>query len=93
MLYEVITVCIGLWTEVLEFDPNNEAALNALAPLYEHSRQYEELVGVLEKQVEITYDEKPKVQLLTKLGMIYGDRLNNDEGAVEAWRLLSYNFV
>ena len=81
-------ICIGLWTEVLEFDANNEAALNALAPLYEHSRQYEELVGVLEKQVEITYDEKPKIQLLTKLGMIYGDRLNNDEGAVEAWRLL-----
>ena len=25
---------------------------------------------------------------LKKLGTIYGDRLNNDEGAVEAWRRL-----
>ena len=29
-----------------------------------------------------------KIQVLTKLGTIYGDRLNNDEGAVTAWRTL-----
>src|SRR5207302_6806396 len=43
---------------------------------------------VLEKQAEITYDAAPKIQILTKLGTIYGDRLNNDEGAVNAWRAL-----
>ena len=81
-------ICISLWDQVLAFDPTNETALGALAPLYEHARQYEDLVKVLEKQVEITFDDKSKVQLLTKLGMIYGDRLQNDEGAVEAWRQL-----
>ena len=29
-----------------------------------------------------------KIQVLTKLGTIYGERLNNDEGAVNAWRAL-----
>ena len=41
-----------------------------------------------EKQAEITFDAKEKIQVLNKLGTIYGDRLNNDEGAVNAWRAL-----
>ena len=43
---------------------------------------------VLERQAEITYDAPAKIQVLTKLGTIYGERLNNDEGAVNAWRAL-----
>ena len=31
---------------------------------------------------------KKKAALLTKLGQLYGDRLQNDEGAVNAWRQL-----
>ncbi|MCU0690712.1 MAG: tetratricopeptide repeat protein [Polyangiaceae bacterium] len=81
-------ICIDLWTQVLALDPANQAALDSLAPLYEHARRYDDLAAVLEKQVEITFDDKQKIQLLTKLGMLYGDRLNNDEGAVNAWRQL-----
>jgi len=81
-------MCIDLWNTVLEVEPDNRVALDALAPLLENARRFEELVVVLEKQVESTYDEKAKIQLLTKLGTIYGDRLQNEEGAVEAWRLL-----
>jgi len=81
-------ICIELWSEVLVSDPENDAALAALAPLYEHTKQYAELAKVIEKQVETTADLKQKVQLLTKLGTLYGDRLNDDEGAVNAWRQL-----
>jgi tetratricopeptide (TPR) repeat protein len=81
-------ICIDLWNAVLEADPDNQQALEAVAPLLEHARRFEELVRVLEKQVETTYEEKAKILLLTKLGTIYGDRLQNEEGAVEAWRLL-----
>lgn len=77
-------MCIDLWNTVLEVEPDNRVALDALAPLLENARRFEELVVVLEKQVESTYDEKAKIQLLTKLGTIYGDRLQNEEGAVEA---------
>jgi golgin subfamily B member 1 len=81
-------VCIELWHEVLNSDPSNAEALGALGGLYERSKDYDKLVEVLEKQVEVTYDNPQKVQILTKLGTIYGDRLNNDEGAVTAWRAL-----
>ncbi len=81
-------ISIDLWVEVLNADPENEAALTALGPLYEHTKQYDQLAKVIDKQVETTADLKTKQALLTKLGMLYGDRLNDDEGAVNAWRQL-----
>jgi tetratricopeptide (TPR) repeat protein len=81
-------VCIDLWQEVLANDESNGEALGALGGLYERAKDFEKLASVLERQAEITYDAPAKIQVLTKLGTIYGDRLNNDEGAVNAWRSL-----
>ena len=81
-------ICIELWQEVLGSDPTNADALAALSQLYERSKEFEALARVLEQQAEITFDAAAKIQVLTKLGTIYGDRLNNDEGAVAAWRTL-----
>lgn len=81
-------VCIELWNEVIQSDDQNPEALSALSVLYERNKDFEKLAAVLEKQAEITYDNAQKIQVLNKLGTIYGDRLNNDEGAVTAWRTL-----
>jgi tetratricopeptide (TPR) repeat protein len=81
-------VCIDLWQEVLSNDEANVEALGALAGLYERAKDFDRLAGVLERQAEITFDAPAKIQVLTKLGTIYGERLNNDEGAVAAWRAL-----
>jgi tetratricopeptide (TPR) repeat protein len=81
-------VCIDLWQEVLANDPSNADALGALAGLYERAKDFDKLATVLEQQAEVTYDASAKIQVLTKLGTIYGERLNNDDGAVGAWRML-----
>ncbi|HEX3345484.1 MAG TPA: hypothetical protein VHS09_12960, partial [Polyangiaceae bacterium] len=81
-------VCIDLWQEVLSNDESNADALGALAGLYERAKDFDKLAAVLERQAEITFDAPAKIQVLTKLGTIYGERLNNDEGAVNAWRAL-----
>ena len=81
-------VCIELWQEVLSNDESNADALGALAGLYERAKDFDKLASVLERQAEITFDAPAKIQVLTKLGTIYGERLNNDEGAVNAWRVL-----
>ncbi len=81
-------VCIDLWQEVLANDEFNADALGALAGLYERAKDFERLATVLERQAEVTQDGPAKIQVLTKLGTIYGERLNNDEGAVGAWRIL-----
>jgi tetratricopeptide (TPR) repeat protein len=81
-------VCIDLWQEVLANDPANGEALGALAGLYERAKDFESLAAVLERQADATFDAAAKIQVLTKLGTIYGDRLSNEEGAVNAWRAL-----
>jgi tetratricopeptide (TPR) repeat protein len=81
-------VCIELWGEVLASDESNVEALGALGPLYERTKEFDKLASVLERQAELTYDNGSKIQILNKLGTIYGDRLSNDEGAVNAWRAL-----
>ena len=81
-------ICIELWKQVLENDAENPDALAALSTLFERSKNWESLADVLQKQVEITYDDKLQQQLYGKLGQILGDRLGNDEGAAEAWRKL-----
>src|SRR5208337_3028346 len=66
--------------EAERLDPGPERAAKFL--------EIAKLATVLEKQAELTPDAALRVQILSKLGTIYGDRLNNDEGAVAAWRAL-----
>ncbi len=81
-------VCIDLWAVVLANDAEDVDALNALAGLYERSREYEKLADVLSKLAELTYDTGQKIELLNKLGQVAGDRLKDEERAVEAYRTL-----
>lgn len=81
-------VCIELWDEVLNDDPENNEALNALSGLHERAKDFDKLAVVLQKQVEVTADFKAKETLLGKLGALYGERLNNDEAAIDAWQQL-----
>lgn len=81
-------VCIELWRDVLEHDPDNPEGLAALAHLYERSREWESLVEVLETQSKQITDEEPLAQLLVKMGGVYGDKLKRNEGAVAAYRRL-----
>jgi tetratricopeptide (TPR) repeat protein len=81
-------VCIDLWAVVLQNDHEDLDALNALAGLYERSREYEKLADVLAKLAELTYETPAKIELLNKLGQVAGDRLKDDERAVDAYRTL-----
>jgi tetratricopeptide (TPR) repeat protein len=81
-------VCIDLWAVVLANDAEDVDALNALAGLYERAREYEKLADVLSKLAELTYDTGQKIELLNKLGQVAGDRLKDEERAVEAYRTL-----
>ncbi|MBN1609972.1 MAG: tetratricopeptide repeat protein [Polyangiaceae bacterium] len=81
-------VCIELWNAVLRADPDDRDALEALAQMHDRARDYEKLADVLERLVELTDDVKQKLQVLTKLGQVVGDRLKDDARAAEAYRML-----
>ena len=83
-------ICIELWDLVLDFDPENPDALGALSQLHERARNWGPLAKILEAQVLAQSDEAELKQQLNKLGMIYADKIGDDEGAVNAFqRLLS----
>ncbi|HVZ37049.1 MAG TPA: hypothetical protein VG963_31705, partial [Polyangiaceae bacterium] len=79
---------IDLWRKVLEYDPSNPKAIEALAGLYERAREWSALADVLERQFEHIINENDRVNLLLKLGSLYGDKLNDDRGAVRAFKRL-----
>lgn len=81
-------ICIELWQDVVGSDPANHAALSALSTLYERARDWEPLAAVLEALTEQTSDSSELTALLTKLGSVYADKVDNDEGAVRAYQRL-----
>ena len=81
-------ICIELWQDVLATDADNAEAIGALANLYERAREWEPLAEVLEKKSRQMEAGGEQVQLLQKLGMIYADKLSNDEGAIDAFKRL-----
>lgn len=81
-------ICIELWELVRETDPENPNAIEQLTALYERARQWEPLADVLEKKVESISDEKELAQALQKLGMLYADKIGDDEGAMRAFQQL-----
>ncbi len=79
-------VCIDLWERVLERDPGNMDALTQLAGFYDRTKEFDKLAHVLREQAAQTGDPVQRIAILVKLGGIAGDKLNNDDLAVEAWR-------
>jgi tetratricopeptide (TPR) repeat protein len=85
-------ICIDLWQKVLTYEADQPDALTALSGLYERAREWQPLANVLEKQIEQAASSDDQKALLTKLGTIYADKLNDDRGAVSAYsRLLAFD--
>ena len=77
-------VCIELWHEVLDSDPANAEALGALGGLYERAKDFDKLVERAREAGRGHVRQRGRRSRSSrKLGTIYGDRLNNDEGAVD----------
>ncbi|MGF1469684.1 MAG: tetratricopeptide repeat protein [Sandaracinaceae bacterium] len=81
-------ICIELWRDVTAVDPDHPEALAALAQLYERSRDWQPLAEILDRQVDQIADEAALKQSLQKLGMIYADKLSDNEGAVRTFQRL-----
>ena len=79
-------VCIVLWQGVLDSDPDQPDAIAALAQLYERAREWKLLAAVLERQSEQVTSNAELLPVLQKLGLIYGDKLQDDDGAARAFQ-------
>ncbi len=85
-------LCIEMWERVRKAVPEHREALTSLAQLYERARSWEPLAEVLETLVSIVTVDAELQQYLQKLGVIYADKVGDDERAVRVFqRLLSYD--
>jgi tetratricopeptide (TPR) repeat protein len=78
-------LCIELWQAVLEREPDNLEALQSLSGLYERARKWDSLAAVLESLSARSQSNAELLALLQKLGMIYADKLSDDQGAVSVF--------
>jgi len=81
-------VCIDLWQDVLGADPENLEALNALSGLYERAREWAPLADVLERLGSLAKTPAEQIATLQKLGNVYAEKLQDDTGALNAYRRL-----
>lgn len=79
-------VSIDLWERVYSVDSGNDNAVKNLAQLYERSKDWEKLAEMLKLQTERTLDENQKKAVLVKLGLIYTDKLKDDQSGVQVWK-------
>ncbi len=82
------TEAIGLWREALEIDRETPGALDALERLTDREKDWVGLGEVLERRVEEADDPEQKVAVLMKLGVVYGERLEDPARAIDAWKRL-----
>lgn len=81
-------ICIKWWERVLVLDPAHEEAITELYKLYERAKDWEKLAEICAKQAMIAPDQAAQIDALQKLGLLYTDKLENADRAIDAWRQL-----
>jgi tetratricopeptide (TPR) repeat protein len=77
---------VGLWRKVLDLRGSDPRALGALADLHEQAGEWRELTEVLDNQIRATPDAPDRIPLYKRLGRIWGDKLQRERNALEAWQ-------
>ena len=77
---------VGLWRKVLDLRGADPRALGALADLHEQAGEWRELTEVLDNQIRATEDAPDRIPLYKRLGRIWGDKLQRERNALEAWQ-------
>ncbi|MBA3456339.1 MAG: tetratricopeptide repeat protein, partial [Deltaproteobacteria bacterium] len=72
--------------QILAIDEGNEQALNALERLYLGKGQFEQLLGIYTKKLELTNDGDERIAIQSKIGQLYEDEVKDDQKAIAAYQ-------
>jgi tetratricopeptide (TPR) repeat protein len=76
---------IEAFAAVVDLDDRNDEALNSLAALYELQEMYPSLTKVLSNLIDLAQDPMERVALLTRLAVLYEEKLSDPEQAIAQW--------
>jgi tetratricopeptide (TPR) repeat protein len=71
--------------QVLELDPTNEQAIEQLKAMYEKRRDWEKLIGVFEKEIEMAPDDEAKLEGRLSVARLASQKLRRPGVATELW--------
>ena len=75
---------INTYNAILQVDPSNAQALDALASRYEKANRWNDLIGVLQKKADRTEDPAELVPLLHRIASLWLERFSNQGKAIPA---------
>src|SRR5581483_1411510 len=81
-------ISIDLWRQVLTEDAENFEALSELEKLFEREKAWADLGEVLQRQVAVADDATKRAAILSKLGILYTEKVQDTGRAVAAWQAL-----
>ena len=71
---------------ILELEPQNEQALAALERLYLATQQYDALLDVYQRKIDLLEDPEERTEVYFRIAAIYEEELGNSDQAIEAYR-------
>lgn len=74
------------WQKVLDLDPKDHGALDALRDIYERREDWPALVGILRRLIPLQVEDEETLQLYLRLASIYQHQMDQLEDAISAWR-------
>ena len=72
--------------QILAIDDGNEQALDALERLYLGKGQFQDLLDIYEKKLELTSDGDQRIAIQSKIGQLYEDEVKDDKKAIAAYQ-------
>ena len=81
-------ICLELWEQVLSIQPDDVDALRALVEFYEQDKNWVALTEATDRLVDLVDDNKEKVDLLQKSGIVLQDRVGDKAASVPVWKRL-----
>lgn len=77
---------VELYKRILAEDPSRVEVLDALERHAERSKDWATLAEALERRVELVPDDTTRLAVLSKLGSVYADHLQDAHASARAWR-------
>ena len=74
--------------QILAIDEGNEQALDALERLYLGKGQFQDLLDIYEKKLELTTDGDQRIAIQSKIGQLYEDEVKDDKKAIAAYQAI-----
>ncbi len=76
---------VNTYKEILEIDPENLEAIDALIEMYDQMNRASELINMLQEKVELVRTEGAKVEIYEQIAELFLEKFRNQAEAIKAY--------